>query len=116
MGPVRDDERRSNEDEGDDMGVATIFAALGLGLLAGAVAMLLTTPESGEAVRTRLKRGMDRARRELDEIVEESKESWNVVRDDTREAVKRTATRIKEAAKVTKEALVEGEQPKPKTP
>ena len=52
-----------------------------------------------------MKRGMETAREELDEIVGESKEDWNTVSEDVRKAVKRTATRVKQAAEVTKEAL-----------
>jgi hypothetical protein len=43
------------------------------------------------------------AKRELDEIAGESKESRDRVGNETGEAFKLAATRIKEAAKVTKE-------------
>jgi gas vesicle protein len=98
------------------MGPASVLTAFGLGLLAGAVVTLLTTPESGTSVRTRLKRGAEAAKRELGGIAGETRESWDRVRDDTEEAVKRTATRIKEAARVTKEALAEGGNSVPKVP
>ncbi len=116
MEQTRADERRVCDNEADAMGMGTILAAFGLGLLAGAVATLLTTPESGTSVRTRLKRGVETARQELDEIVGETKESWNLVSNDARKAVKQTATRVKEAAQVTKEALAEGVPPVRKTP
>jgi hypothetical protein len=50
-----------------------------------------------------VKRGAEAAKRELDEIAGESKEFWDRVRNETGEAFKRAATRIKKAAKVTKE-------------
>jgi hypothetical protein len=59
---------------------------------------------------------METARQELDGIVGETREAWNQVSNDAREAVKRTTTKVKEAAQVTKEALVEGEPPVRKTP
>lgn len=83
-------------------------------VLAGAVVTLLTTPESGLSVRNRLKRGAETAKRELDGIVGETKESWGRVCNETGEAVTRTAIKIKEAAKVTKEAVTEGGTPVPK--
>jgi gas vesicle protein len=107
MEQVREDERRRRNDNADAMGAGTVLAAFGLGLLAGAVVTLLTTPESGESVRRRVRRGAETAQGELDGIVEEAKESWGRVRDDAQDAVKRTATKIKEAAKGTKDALVE---------
>lgn len=116
MEPVRGERQLVRDDEAGAMGAATVLAAFGLGLLAGAAVTLLTTPESGTSVRRRLKRGAETARQELDEILEETKESWNVVRDDAREAVKRTTTRIKEAAQVTKEAMTEGGKQIPKAP
>lgn len=105
MEQERSDAQGRRDGEIEAMGVGTILAAFGLGLLAGAAFTLLTTPESGVSVRNRLKRGMETAREELDEIVGESKEDWNTVSEDVRKAVKRTATRVKQAAEVTKEAL-----------
>lgn len=116
MEPAREDERRARGDASGTLGATTVLAAFGIGLLAGAVVTLLTTPESGTSVRKRLKRGAEAAKHELDEIAGETKESWERVRDDTGEAVKRTAIRIKEAARVTKEALAEDGTSVPKTP
>ncbi len=114
MEQARADERRVRDNEAGGMGTGTILAAFGLGLLAGVAATLLTTPESGASVRRRVKRGVETARHELDEIVGETKESWVRVRDDAQDAVKRTATKIKEAAKVTKDAVAEGVSSVPK--
>lgn len=116
MDPAREDDRRGRGDDSGAMGATAVLAAFGLGMLAGAVVTLLTTPESGTSVRTRLKRGAEAAKRELGEIAGETKESWDKVRDDTEDAVKRTATRIKEAARVTKEALSEDGNSVPKVP
>jgi gas vesicle protein len=116
MGQRREDEPLMREEEMGSVGAGTVLVAFGLGLLAGALATLLSTPEPGESVRRRVRRGVETAREELDAIVEESKESWSRVRDDAQDAVKRTATRIKEAAKVTKDAVVEGGSSVPKTP
>lgn len=99
--------KRERDDDAGAVGAGTILAAFGLGLVAGATVMLLTTPESGSSVRRRVKRGVDAARHELGEMVEETKESWSQIRDDAREAVKRTAAKMKEAAQVTKDALAE---------
>lgn len=108
---------RSGRDGGvDAMGVGTIVAAFGFGLLAGAVVTLLTTPESGASVRNRLKRGMETAKNELDEVVGGAKEDWNRVDHDVREAVKRTASRVRDAAEVTKEALASGDATIRRTP
>ncbi len=114
MEQVRADERRMRDNEPGGMGTGTILAAFGLGLLAGAVATMLTTPESGTSIRRRVKRGVETASHELDEIVGETKESWVRVRDDAQDAVKRTATKIKEAAKVTKDAVAESVSSVPK--
>jgi gas vesicle protein len=114
MDQIRGNERQARYDEGGAMGAGTVLAAFGLGLLAGALATLLMTPEPGESVRRRVRRGLETARHELDGIVEETKESWSRVRDDAQDAVKRTTTRIKEAAKVTKEAVAEGTPSVPK--
>ena len=116
MEPVRGDERRVRGDEVGASGIGTVLAAFGLGLLAGAVVTLLTTPEPGESMRRRVKRGAQTAKHELDEIVEANKESWDKVRNETGEAVKRTTTKIKEAAKVTKEALTGDGTSVPKVP
>lgn len=119
-GAIMEQERtteRSGRDGGvDAMGVGTVLAAFGFGLLAGAVATLLTTSESGASVRSRLKRGMETAKNELDEVVGEAKENWNAVGGDVREAVKRTASRVKEAAEITKEALASGDASVRRTP
>jgi gas vesicle protein len=106
MGQDREDDRRGQHNAGCGLGVGAILAAFGLGALAGAVAVVLTTPESGSSVRQRLKRGAEAARHELDETVGEAGETWKVVGDDARRAIKTTTTRIKEAAQVTKEALM----------
>jgi len=102
---------RSGRDGGvDAMGVGTILAAFGFGLVAGAVVTLLTTPESGTSVRNRLKRGIDTAKNELDEVVGGVKKDWETVGGDVGDAVKRTASRVKQAAEVTKEALVKNDE------
>jgi gas vesicle protein len=111
---IRGDERQARYEDAGAMGAGTVLAAFGLGLLAGALATLLMTPEPGESVRRRVRRGLETARHELDGIVEESKDSWSRVRGDAQDAVKRTAKRIKEAAKVTKEAVAEGTPSVPK--
>ncbi len=106
-------ERRRDEDEGvrrgsvDELGVVTIVAAFGLGLVAGAVTALLTTPESGTSVRNRVRKGMDAAKREFDETVGEVKQDWSSVGDHISDSVKRTTSRVKQAAEVTKEALTD---------
>lgn len=115
------EQERTNDRPGRDggiegMGVGTILAAFGFGLLAGAVVTLLTTPESGTSVRNRLKRGMETAKNELDEVVGGAKEDWETVGSDVREAVKRTATRVKEAAEITKDALASGDATDRRTP
>jgi len=115
MEQVRADERRVCDHEVGGMGTGAILAAFGFGLLAGAVATLLTTPESGASIRRRVKRGVETAKHELDEVVGETKESWSRVRDDAQDAAKRTATKIKEAAKVTKDAMAEGVSSVPKS-
>lgn len=104
----RDEDRSAGSGGIDELGVVTIVAAFGLGLMAGAVTALLTTPESGLSVRNRLKRGVDTARKEFDETVGEVKEDWSEVGDEIYGSVKRTASRVKHAAEVTKDALTDG--------
>ena len=104
----RDEDRPTGSGAVDELGVVTILAAFGLGLMAGAVTALLTTPESGTAVRNRLKRGVDTARREFDETMGEVKQDWSTVGDEICDSVKRTASRVKQAAEVTKDALADG--------
>jgi gas vesicle protein len=116
MEQERTNDRLGRDGGVDAVGVGTILAAFGIGLLAGAVATLLTTPESGASVRNRLKRGMETAKNELDEVVGEAKEDWDTVGSEVREAVKRTASRVKEAAEVTKEALASGDATVRRTP
>ncbi len=93
----------------DELGVVTIVAAFGLGLVAGAVTALLTTPESGASVRNRVKRGVDTAKREFDETVGEVKQEWSEVGEEIYDSVKRTASRVKHAAEVTKDAVTDGD-------
>ena len=108
---------RLRYDEGvDAIGMGTILAAFGLGLLAGTVATLLTTPESGSAVRNRLRRGVETAKKEIDDVVEEAKQDWTTVGGDLSDAVKRTASRVKKAAEVTKGALASGHDPVQRVP
>ena len=108
MGRRRDEDRPAGSGTVDELGVVTILAAFGLGLMAGAVATLLTTPESGASVRNRVKRGVDAARKEFDETMGEVKEDWSAVGDEIYDSVKRTASRVKQATEVTKDALADG--------
>ena len=101
----RKEDRLAGSGMDDGMGVVTVLAAFGLGLVAGVAATLLTTPESGPSVRNRIKRGMDTARKEFDEAVEEAKQDWSVVGDGISDSVKRTASRVKQAAEAAKEAM-----------
>lgn len=110
MEQERTNDRLGRDGGVDAMGVGTILAAFGIGLLAGAVATLLTTPESGASVRNRLKRGIDTAKNELDDVVGGVKKDWETVGGDVGDAVKRTASRVKQAAEVTKEALVKDDE------
>lgn len=108
----QDNRRRGHDEEsGGGMGAAVVLAAFGLGALAGAVAVLLTTPVSGPSVRQRLRRGAETARQELDEIVTETEDSWKSVAESARGAMKKTAARIKEAAQVTKDAIAKDAAP-----
>ena len=113
MEQIQADERRVRDNGAGNMGTGTILAVFGLG---GAVATLLMTPESGASVRRRVKRGAETAQEELGGIVGEARESWRLVRDDAQSAVTRTAINMKEAAKVTREAVAEGVISIPKTP
>ena len=101
----REEEKSSGDGRVDDLAVVTILAALGLGLVVGVAAALVAAPESGTAVRSRLKRGMDTAKKEFDETVGEMKEDWSAVGSEICDSVKRTASRVKQAAEVTKDAL-----------
>lgn len=101
----REEDRRAGSGMDDGMGVGTVLAAFGLGLVAGVAATLLTTPESGASVRNRIKRGMDTARKEFDEAVEEAKQDWSAVGDGISDSVKRTASRVKQAAEAAREAM-----------
>lgn len=108
----RDDRRRGQDDVADSaLGAGAVLAAFGLGALAGAVVVLLTTPVSGPSVRQRLRRGAETARHELDEIVAETEQAWKPVGEGAREAIKKTTSRIKEAAQVTKEAMTKDAPP-----
>lgn len=108
----RDDRRRGQDDEADSaLGAGAVLAAFGLGALAGAVVVLLTTPVSGPSVRQRLRRGAETARHELDEIVAETEQAWKPVAESARGAINKTATRIKEAVQVTKEAMAKDAAP-----
>lgn len=116
MEQPRGEEQSRRGDEQGGIGIAVVLATFGIGLLAGAVVTLLTTPEPGEAVRRRMRRGVEKARGELEEIVDDARESWERVRDDARDAMTHTTTKIKDAVKATKEAVMEGDRPAPKTP
>lgn len=107
----REEDRYTGHGTSDGVGALTILAAFGLGLVAGAVATLLTTPESGASVRRRMQRGMDTVKREFDETVGEAKQDWSAVSDEIVDSVKRTASRVKQAAEVTKEALATSDAP-----
>ena len=107
----REENRRVGSGVDDGVGVVTLLASFGLGLMVGVAATLLTTPESGVSVRNRIKRGMDTARKEFDETVAEAKQDWSAVGDDISDSLKRTASRVKQAAEVTKEALTSCDGP-----
>lgn len=97
-------------------GSGALLAGFGLGVLAGAVVALLTTPEPGSSVRRRMTRGLETARRELDEIVDETSQSWGQVRDETRHAGIRMAAKMKEAAQATTKAVADDPDSLRKTP
>ena len=101
--------------EVDDGGIGalTVMVAFGMGLAAGAAAGLLTTPEAGTVVRRRLQRGAETARRAFDEALTDSKASWGSVGKEAREAMKRTTARLKDAAQVTKDAVLKEDGPRP---
>ncbi|MEO8045832.1 MAG: YtxH domain-containing protein [Nitrospirota bacterium] len=109
MGQGRGDRQGVRDDEACTMGAGAVLALFGLGMLAGALVTLLTTPEPGESVRRRVKRGVETARHEFDETVGQAEESWKAVGEGAREAIRKTTTRIKEATQVTKEALTKDE-------
>lgn len=104
---------RRYEDDDGGVGVLTVMIAFGMGLAAGAAAGLLTTPEAGTIVRRRLQRGAETARRAFDEALADSKESWGSVGNEARQAMKRTTARLKEAAQVTKDAVLKEDGPRP---
>ncbi len=105
--------QRCETADGEAVGALAVLAAFGVGLVAGAAAALLTTPESGSAVRRRLQRGADAARREFDGVLHDTRASWDGLRAEARDAVKRTTSRIKEAAEVTKAAVLNEGAPNP---
>ncbi|NJN69232.1 MAG: YtxH domain-containing protein [Nitrospira sp.] len=109
-------ERLRHDDGVDAIGMGAILAAFGLGLLAGTVATLLTTPESGSSVRNRLRRGVETAKKEMDEVVGEATQDWATVSGDVSDAVKRTASRVKKATEVTKGAMTSGDEPVRRVP
>lgn len=103
--PAQVEDKRICDAEDTFQGSGALLAGFGLGVLAGAVVALLTTPEPGSSVRRRMTRGLETARRELDEVVGETNQSWSQVRDETRHAVIRTAAKMKEAVQATKNAV-----------
>lgn len=107
----REEDRRAGSRMDDGVGVVTLLASFGVGVMVGVAATLLTTPESGASVRNRIKRGVDTARKEFDETVEEAKLDWSAVGDEICDSAKRTASRVKQAAEVTKDALTSCEEP-----
>jgi hypothetical protein len=52
---------------------------------------------------------METARKEFDETVGEVKQDWSAVGDEICDSVKRTASRVKQAAEITKDALTDGD-------
>jgi gas vesicle protein len=93
------------------VGVVTLLASCGFGFMVGEAATLLTTPESGVLVRNRIKRGINRAKKKIDKTVAEAKQDWSAVGDDISDSLKRTASRAKRAAEVTREALTSCDEP-----
>jgi gas vesicle protein len=114
--PAQVEDMRIRDAEAASSGSGALLAGFGLGVLAGAVVALLTTPEPGSSVRRRMTRGLETARRELDEVVDETNQSWSQVRDETCHAVVRTAAKMKEAAQATTKAVADDPDSTRKTP
>ena len=114
--PAQVEDMRIRDAEAASPGSGALLAGFGLGVLAGAVVALLTTPEPGSSVRRRVTRGLETARRELDEVADETSLSWGQVRDETRHAVVRTAGKMKDAAQATKKAVADDPDSLRKTP
>lgn len=96
-----------------DSGLATTLIAFGVGVLAGAIAVLLTTPDSGPSMRRRLGRGAAVAKKEMEGVLGDITEDLGVLRDRAREAIHRTGSRLGQAAEATKDALAADEQAQP---
>jgi len=86
---------------------AVALAFLG-GVLIGAGAALLLTPEPGTVMRKRLLRGAKIAQEELADTVTETREAVEALGKDVRQTLKRTATRFNTAIETTKDAITAG--------
>lgn len=108
-------EQPGKQENSEGVGLAMVIAAFAFGVLGGAVAVLLSTPESGAVLRERIRRGAAVAKGELEGVLSEAKGAWETLRADARQGVDRTKARATAAVDATKEALKEEKPGRPAT-
>ena len=88
-----------------DRSMSTIAWVFLAGAVVGAGLALLAAPDTGTALRRRLRRGVKAAQDELAGVAEETREAFGILSKDARQTLRRTATRLTAAFEATKEAL-----------
>ena len=98
---------------GDSSWVTTfVFIA---GVLLGAGAALLMTPEAGPSLRGRLAKGAKIAQDELSDMATDTKEAMNSWSQEAQHALKQAKTRVSAAVDATKQAVKTSPNDKPAT-
>ena len=93
-----------NQDFSDDSSWVNTFVFIS-GVILGAGAALLLTPEPGNTLRNRLARGAKTAQDELSEMASDTKDTIHTLTKDTQQTLKRAASRVTAAVDATKQSV-----------
>ena len=103
-----------NQGNSGDSNWVTTFVFIA-GVLLGAGAALLMTPEAGPALRGRLAKGAKIAQDELSGMAAETKDAVNSWSQDAQHVMKQAKTRVSAAVDATKQAVKSSPNDKPVT-
>ena len=92
------------QDYADDSGWVNTFVFIA-GVILGAGAALMLTPEPGNTLRQRLARGAKTAQDELSDMAADTKDTLNTWSHDAQQSLKQAASRVTAAVDATKQSV-----------
>lgn len=101
-----------NQGNSGDSSWVTTFVFIA-GVLLGAGAALLMTPEAGPALRGRLAKGAKTAQDELTDMAAETKDAMSSLSQQAQKAMKQARSRVSSAVDATKQAVKSSPNEKP---